>query len=766
RPQEIRSAAGHARSDDPEDTPGDGAIARIRNRSSARAVERRSAPPERRHRLHVPVEAAAGGVDCRGVGCFGEQPQGEVLLDYEKRRQTTGEGDRRLGADFRRDRPRAAVGEREAMIRRVRNLWARLRGRVRDRQRDLEFQDEIEEHVRLLSERYRGQGLAPEAAMLAARRQFGNTTLLEEDRRDMQRFPAIEALRADLTYALRTLRKNPGFAAAAVVTLALGIGANTAIFSVCNAVLFKPLPYADPSRIVTLWERQRDGKLGDVAPANFVDWRDASRSFSGMGAVRAPSFASSFVLGGQGEAARLIGGDVSSSFFPVLGVRFLLGRNFLPEENLPDRNRVAILSYATWAERFGADRDIPGKAITLDGQSYMVVGVLPADFQFGCEAAEFQSRSQPDIWVPLVLDPQRLQRNAHMFRVIARLGPDVRLAQAQAELDVIGANLARLYPESNRDNGMPGGSLAEVVTAAVRAPLEALLGAVGLVLLIACANVANLLLSRAAARQTEMAVRVALGASRARLARQLLTESLLLAGIGGTAGFFVALAVTAALAPHLPPDLSRAAGMTTAGDARLLIFTAAISLTTGILFGLVPLAGTGRGSAGEALKQGLRVAGDSRSRLRNGLAVAQIAIAIVLLIGAGLLAKSFWALTHVASGFREAGILTARLSLPQSRYPDNRKIAAFERELMETLARKPGVQSAGLTTYLPLGGLDNNWAFVIEGRPPLPVGTYNIANYRPASAGYFETIGIPLLRGRSFTPADTADSPWVTVIND
>jgi len=650
------------------------------------------------------------------------------------------------------------------VTRRLAKLWTRIRNTVRNSPRDLEFQSEIEEHVRLLTERYRRHGMTAEAAMLAARRQFGNTTLVEEDRRNLQVFPAIESLRADLICALRMLRKNPGFAAAAVVTLALGIGANTAIFSVCNAVLFKPLPYADPSRIVTLWERQRDGTLGDVAPANFVDWRDASRSFSGMAAVRASSFAPSFILGGQSEASRLVGEDVSSSFFSVLGVRFMLGRNFLPEEDQPGRDRVAILSYAAWSERFGADREIVGKPITLDDETYTVVGVLPANFLFGTAAADFQARGQADIWVPIALDRQRLQRNSHTLQVIARLAPDVALAQAQAELDLIAANMARLYPNQNRERGITAVSLAERATATVRAPLEALLGAVGLVLLIACANVANLLLSRAAARQTEMAVRVALGASRGRLAQQLLTESLLLAGIGGAAGFLVALAVTAALAAHLPPDLSRAAGM--AGDGRMLAFTALISLATGILFGLGPLVGTRRVSAGESLQQSHRVAGASHSRLRNGLAMAQVSIAIILLIGAGLLAKSFWALTHVAPGFRADRILTARLSLPRSRYPDNRRVAAFERELLRTLSGKPGVQSAGLATYLPLSGLDNGWSFIVEGRPPLPVGTYNMAEYRPASAGYFETIGIPVLRGRSFTPADTADSPWVTVINE
>ena len=651
------------------------------------------------------------------------------------------------------------------MTGRLRTLWTRLRGTVRreDEERDLEFRDEIEEHVRLLAERYQREGMTADDAVLAARRQFGSTTLLEEDRRDMQVIPALEALRADLIYALRMLRKNPGFAAAAILTLALGIGANTAIFTVCNAVLFKPLPYAEPNRIVTLWERQKDGALGEVAPANFVDWQNSSRSFSAMGAMRARSFASSFVLGGQREASRLAGGDVSSGFFPVLGVRFLLGRNFLPEEDRSGGNRVAILSYPTWRDRFGSDRDIVGKSISLDSQSYTVVGVLPADFRFGSAAADFEPRSQPDVWIPLALDPRKVQRGAHMFHVIARLAPGVTLAQARAELDLIGANLARTYPDQDRDRGIAAVPMADRVTETVRGPLRMLLGAVGLVLLIACANVANLLLSRAAARQTEMAVRVALGASRRRLAQQLLTESLMLAGIGGAAGLLVALAVTRALAPHLPPDLSRAAGM--AGDVRVLAFTAVISLATGILFGLAPLVGMRRVSAGESLKQSFRVAGSSHSRLRNVLAVAQISIAIVLLIGAGLMAKSLWALMHVPPGFRADNILTARLSLPPS-YSDNKKIVAFERQLLETLDRKPGVQSAGLATYLPLGGLDNDASFIIEGRPPLPVGMYNPAEYRPASAGYFETIGIPVKRGRTFVPADTADAPWVTVINE
>ena len=649
------------------------------------------------------------------------------------------------------------------IARKIGNLWQRMRDTVRKQPRDLQFQEEIEEHIRLLAERYSRQGMTPETALHAARRQFGNTALLQEDRRAMQTIPFIEGLLADLKYAARMLRKNPGFTAAAVITLALGIGANTAIFSVCNAVLFKPLPYADPEQIVMLSERHRDGKLGDVAPANFVDWRDASRSFSGMAAMRAPTFASTFILSGQNEASRLTGGDVSSSFFSVLGVQFMLGRNFVPQEDRPGQN-VAILSYATWAQRFGSDRDIVGKTITLDNTSYTVVGVLPAGFQFGSTAADFQARSQVDVWIPLALDPHKLQRGAHMLLVIARLKPGVKLTQAQTELNVLGANLAQQYPEQDKDIGIVAMPLADQVTGSVRVALETLLGAVELVLLIACANVANLLLNRAAARQKEMAVRVALGASRGRLAQQLLTESLLLASLGGIAGFVLAIAAIAALTPQLPADLSRAAGI--AVDTRMLIFTAVISLVTGILFGLGPLFGRERENAGESLKQNNRTSSGIQTRLRSALAVAQIAIAITLLIGAGLMIKSFWALVHVAPGFRSDSILTARLSLPRSRYADNGKIAAVEKVLRENLQARPGIQLAGFATYVPLSGLENGWSFVIEGRPPLPIGTYNMSNYRPVSAGYFETIGIPLLRGRSFTVADTKDSPWVAIIND
>jgi putative ABC transport system permease protein len=641
----------------------------------------------------------------------------------------------------------------------LRGWIIRLGGFFSRRPNDQSLEDEIESHLQMQTEDNLRLGLSPEEARRQAVIKFGSIEAAKEAYRDQRSVPALETLRQDLRYACRMFCKNPAFSAVAVITLALGIGANTAIFSVCNAVLLNPLPYAEPDRIVILWERKESGTLQGVAPANFVDWRTASRSFSEMAALKS----SSFILSGQNDAVQLAGAGVSSNFLSLLGVRLAMGRSFLPEEDLPGQNRVAILSHRIWQERFGADQQITGKQITLDDNSYRVVGVLPVDFKFASNAADFEARSQADVWVPIALDSQNLQRGTHPLRVIARLKPGMELSQAQAELNVTAANLAQLYPENNRGKGIVAVPLTEQITANVKVALRTLLGAVGLLLLIACANVANLLLSRAATREREMTVRVALGASRMRLAKQLMTESLFLASIGGIAGLFLALAATWVLSSHLPADLSRAAGLTV--DARVLLFTAAISLATGILFGVVPLL-TGRVNLGESLKQSNRVTDRLQSGVRNGLAVTQIAIAIVLLIGAGLMAKSFWTLVHVEPGFRTENIMTAQLSLPKSRYPDNRRIAAFERELLESLRGRSGVQSAGFATYLPLSGSDNDWSFFILGRPPLPIGTYNMAKYRPVSAGYFETIGIPLLRGRSFAQSDTADSQWVVIINN
>jgi putative ABC transport system permease protein len=567
----------------------------------------------------------------------------------------------------------------------------------------------------------------------------------------------------DLRYAIRQLIKNPGFTIVAVLTLALGIGANTAIFSVCEAVLLKPLPYSDSDRIVMLWEQWLQGStVGLVAPANFFDWREQSRSFGEMAAINPNP---NFVLTGQGEPARLTGAAVSSNLFSLLGTRITFGRDFLGEEDRPGRDRVVILSYSTWLHHLEGQPDIVGKNITLNDINYTVVGVLPREFEFVSKASDFEGRNQFDVWVPLALNNrEKLQRNTHFLRVFGRLRAGVTLTQAQAELDIIAANLRLLYPEWNKKTGIAAVPFIEQVTTNIRTALGTLLGAVGFVLLIACANVANLLLSRAAARQKEMALRAALGASRLRLGQQLLTESILLAIVGGSMGLFLASAAIRVLVPYLPSDLPRASSISV--DVRVLAFTGLISLVTGILFGLAPMFLTRQVNTNDSLKESARTAGGIQSRLRSGLVVGQMAIALVLLIGAGLMARSFWSLLHVSPGFRTEHILTARLSLSGSRYPDARRIASFQRELLERVRNMPGVQSTGLTAYLPLSGSDNAWGFVIEGRPALRTGEYNMAKYRPASPGYFETIGIPLLRGRGFDSADNADGPFVVVINE
>ena len=634
-----------------------------------------------------------------------------------------------------------------------RRWLAKARGLVRRGEPSSEFDAEIEQHLDLLTERYVRQGMPAGEARSAATRQFGNTALLREDRRTMQTITSIETVVRDLQYAVRMLRGNPAFTSAVVLTLALGIGANTAIFSVYNGVLLKPLPYADPDRLVMLSEQQRTGELGTVAPANFVDWREQSHSFTDMAAMATPNFN----LTGDHEPARLAGAVVTSSFFRLLGVPMALGRSFTDVEDEPGKNRVVILSDRAWRRYLDARPEAIGSAITLNDVSYTVVGVLPPDF----ELVTTPARNQPDLWVPLALDRQRLQRGTHPFRVFARVKPGVSASQVHADLRVVAANLSRLYPEEDKDKDIVAVPLAEQATQNVRTALTTILAGVGLLLLIACANVANLLLSRAAARQKEVAVRLALGASRGRLAQQLLTETLLLSVLGGIAGLGLAFAAVLILRGNLPADLPRASSLTI--DFRVMGFTALVSLATGMVFGLAPLLQAGRERASDVLKQQSRSV-TVRSRLRNLLVVGQISIALILLTGAALTAKSFRALLQVSPGFRVDHVVTARVSLPASRYPDVTRVALFQDTLLERLRAVPGVMSASLTAYLPLSGADNGWAFFIEGRPPLPVGVYNMAKYRPVSPGYFQTIGIPVLRGRELAESDgERDLPVVMI---
>jgi putative ABC transport system permease protein len=635
---------------------------------------------------------------------------------------------------------------------------ARIRAVLRGSE-DPGFDAEIHEHLTLLAQRYVRQGMTPADAARAARLQFGNTTRLQEDRRDMQTIPTLESLWIDVRQALRAFRKQPTFAAAVVLTLALGIGANTAIFSICNAVLLAPLPYADAGRIVMLWELMGTTPI-PVSPANFVDWRRQSRSFDAMAAINPFS---SFVLTGSGEPVRLSAAAVSWDFFSVLGTRPAPGRGFLLEEDQPGRHHVVIVSHGLWVERFGRRPDILGASITLNDVSYTVVGVLPPEFELVAKASDFQTRTRFDVWVPLALSAAP-SRGSHPLRVFARLKPDVTLEQAQAEVAAIGAQLAAAYPEENKGKGIGAVPLRQQATADVRRVLLTLLAAVGFVLAIACANVANLMLTRSAARQRETALRLAIGASRRRIAQQLLIESTLLGLLGGAIGLVLAGVTLRAVGTYLPADLSRAAGV--AIDWPVMLFTAVVSLATGILFGLAPLIQSRRLSARVALEHGTRVAGASHSGLRHLLVIVQVAVVLTLLVGAGLMSRSLWSLLQVPLGIRSDHVLTARITLPRTRYADVARVSAFQRELLDRLRSAPGVQSAGATAYLPLSGDDNGWAIFIEGRPSRGVGVYDFAAYRVVSDGYFETLGMPLLQGRTFTAADNEDAPLVIVINE
>jgi putative ABC transport system permease protein len=529
--------------------------------------------------------------------------------------------------------------------------------------------------------------------------------------------------------------------------------------------MLKPLPYPEPDRLLTLWERsQANGLKGTVAPANFYDWREQSRSFAKMAAVDPYP---DFILNGAGESQRLSGADVTADFFSLLGTRMELGRDFLPEEDRPGCNRVVILSYATWIRYFSGSREIVGKSVALNGGAYAVIGVLRANFSFVSKAGDYHARNQFDLFRPMALPtpPPAWMRGTHPLCVLGRMKPGITLEQAQTDLDGIASNLERVYPNYDKGVRIAAAPLQQHVVADVRGALLTLLAAVGLLLLISCANIANLLLTRAVARGREIALRAALGASRARIARQLITESLILTAAGSLLGLILAYVAVPMLVRHLPADLPRTAEI--AVNGRVLLFTSVVAVLAGLLFGLAPAL-----YAGGSLRESGRGIVSGHSRLRGALIIGQVAIALVLLTGAGLMTRSLWNLLQVPPGFRVEHILTARLSLPPQ-YTNgykfgtgvHREISAYQRKLLDPVRAIPGVASAAFAAYLPLSGADNMWAFRVEGHPPKPPGEFDATHYRPVGAGYFETLGIPVQRGRSFTSADNEDSPLVIAIN-
>lgn len=556
----------------------------------------------------------------------------------------------------------------------------------------------------------------------------------------------------DLRYAARLMLKQPGFTAVAIVALALGIGANTAIFSAVNAVLLQPLPFPEPERLVLV----RDLQQTDETPASYpeyLDWRDQNQTFDDLAAA----FSSSYSLTGQGEPEQLLGVRVSANLLPMLGVKPVIGRNFQPEEESRSGERVVILSYSLWQRRFGGDSGVLGQNVTLGGQGFTVIGVLPAGVR-GVLPGVDQPEQSRDVWMPLRLAAP--PRGLHFMTVIGRLRPDLTLAQARAEVEEIAE---RLRQTQTTEHGVRLVPLTQFVVGDTRPVLLILLGAVGLVLLIACANVANLMLARAASRRKEIAVRLALGASRARLVRQMLTESVLLALVSGGLGVVLALWGADSLAVLASSWLPRAEEIKL--DSTVLLFTLAVSLLTAILFGLAPALRASSAQLSEVLKEGGQRAGHGRDRVRGLLVVSEVALSLVLLIGAGLLIRSFVTLLNVDKGFDPRQVLALDINLPQSRYAEPPQQALFFQQLLERIVALPGVAGAAAVSDLPLGESSTNGDTQIEGKT-FPPDSQPISEKLIVSAGYFRVMRIPLRAGRYFDERDATGNPQVALIND
>jgi putative ABC transport system permease protein len=576
----------------------------------------------------------------------------------------------------------------------------------------------------------------------------------------------METLIKDIRYGIRGLLKRPGFTAVAIITLALGIGANTAIFSVVNAVVLRPLPYAEPERLMTLWETMPGSDQRSVAPGNFVDWRTQNKTFLDLAAT----FYANFNLTSDGEPDRIDGATITSNFMSVLGASAQLGRTFQPDDDEHQDRSLVLISDGLWRRRFGADQNVVGRTITIDETSHTIVGVMGRGFQFP-ERSELWVLGRNRGAVPTSLISQAPkndwihERDAHFIRVIGRLKPGVTLSQAQSDIAGIANRLEQEFPQTNGGLGSSIVPLHTQVVGEVRGVLFILLGAVGFVLLIACTNVANLMLARATQRDREIAIRTAVGASRLRLVRQLLTESLLLSLVGGLAGLLVSLWAVGLFIKLSPGDIPRLNEASV--DLRLLGFTLLVSLLTGVGFGLLPAFQATRTNLNTALKEGGTKSSEGRQRrgARNILVVTEIALAQVLLVGAALLAISYVRVTQINPGFNPDRVLTAKIAPSAKKYPDSRSRSTFYATVLEHLQTLPGVESAGMVMSLPLTGSSMNRGFRVEGRPA-PKADENVTmDFQIVSPGYFSTLEIPVKHGRGLTDTDTGTSERVIVIN-
>jgi putative ABC transport system permease protein len=631
---------------------------------------------------------------------------------------------------------------------------------------DRELDAELRAYLDLLTEEKIKAGISPVQARRQARIELGGMEQVKMKVREVRFGTTLETVWQDVRYGLRMLVKNPGFTAVAVLTLALGIGANTAIFSVVNAVLLRPFPYQDPDRLVIVWETQLQRGLPFMfaSPPTYADWREQNRVFEEVAAFTDRPF----FLEGEDETVQVHGAEVSASLFPLLGVQPLLGRTFSSEEVTPGGSRAVVLGQSLWERRFGGDPGIIGRVVTINEEGRTVIGVMPAAFQFpyGIALEGTVPAVRAELWMPMALDYKGGNRGAHYLTVIARLRPDVSLAQAGAGMQTLARSIETENPPWQTGWSTVLVPLDQQVIGQTRTALFVLLGAVGFVLLIACANVANLLLARGAARQKEFAIRAALGAGPGRMIRQLLTESLTLSLLGGAAGLLLALwgtDILLSLAPRNIPRLEEA-GM----DSSALLFTLTLSLLTGCLSVLAPAIQLASSELGQWLKEGGRTAvpGAARSRLRSALVVAEVAFSLVLLVGAGLLVKSFLQLRGVDPGFQPHKVLTLRTTLPLSRFPESAQRIAAYAEMEERISALPGVEAAGFIFDIPMSADRGGTNFQIEGEPPPPPEENRLVNFTFATPGYFEAMGIPLRRGRFFAEQDREGSPNVILIND
>ena len=629
-------------------------------------------------------------------------------------------------------------------------FWRLRKTRERDLERELRSDLELE------AQEQQEHGLSPEEAREAAQRALGNATYLAEDTRAMWGWSSVERFAQDVRLSTRALRRSPGFVLFAVLALALGLGANAAIFSVVDAVLLRPLPFRQADRLVEVWEdaSHMGFPKATAAPANLVDWNRRNHVFAETAALRGDLR----VLTGAGTPEQLEASNVTANLFPLLGVSPTLGRNFMAEEDRPGGPRVVLIAYGLWQRHFAGDPAIVGREIWLNNQKYTVLGVMPRGVTFPYKS---------ELWLPLALSPREwADRGWHLLRVFARLRPGVTQAQADREMKSIAAQLAAEYPATNMNLGAYVVDLRDQLVGDLKPALWAVAAGVGCVLLIACANLAGLLLTRASGREREFAVRVALGAGRARLVRQALIESLILGVLGGAAGILMALFALPFLRHLVPTTLT--AWSEPRIDLASLAFVVLLSLLAALLFGTLPALVLSRPELSTALRQGGRVAARGSTRTRKLLIVSEVAMAVVLLVGAGLLTRTLWALSHVPLGFHPEGLMTMRTTLPissNSPYSTFTARSQFYQRVLDRVTAIPGVVSAGYTTFLPLTNPEGTSPFIVEGAPPPPPGHSADANHRAISANYLQTMGVRLISGRFFRESDGPDAPPVAIIN-